>query len=209
VQESFSDSTDIKESTEDADAQTSEDANQLSQNDAVPANAPTDAPKFERPRTRAWSKLIKTDAAAVLIEQQIEYKLNSIARKLYHFNFTFEQLTSQEQAFWSSFQLRDIFEWLTGDPERPPDYQEYITVRSQHAQRHQEQPAPAVLQPLIGERPPPQQHQPPQQGASGTTPKRGRPLGSKNKPKDPLSRLAHYASKRITRATSGSLLPKS
>ena len=208
VQESFSDNTDINESTEDADAQTSQDADQLSQNDAGPADAPTDAPKFERPRTRAWSKLIKTDAAAVLIEQQIEYKLNSIARKLYHFNFTFEQLTSQEQEFWSSFQLKDIFEWLTGDPERPPDYQEYITVRSQHAQRHQVQPAPAIPQPPIGEQPHPQQQQPPQQGTSGTTPKRGRPLGSKNKPKDPLSRLAHYASKRITRATSGSLLPK-
>jgi hypothetical protein len=159
-----------------------------------------------RPRTRAWAKLIKTDTAAVLIEKDIWSKLNNIAHKLYHLHLSFQQLTSEEQQFWSSFALRDIFEWLTGDPERPPDYQEYITVRGNSTQLQADQ-LQQPAQPHVDGQPQPPQHQPPQTGTSGSAPKRGRPLGSKNKPKDAFSRLAHYASKRITRATSGSLLP--
>ena len=202
----FSDSTD-QLSTEDADQLSTEDARQTSTDADQKFDASTfDAPP-SRPRTRAWAKLIKSDAASLLIEKDIWYKLNSIAHKLYHLNLSFQQLTAQEQQFWSSFQLRDIFEYLTGDPERPPDYQEYITVRSAPApnQNIQHHPGP---QPQAGEQPQQPPHQPPQEGSSGTAPKRGRPLGSKNKPKDAFSRLAHYASKRITRATSGSLLPK-
>ena len=181
--------------------------------DADPASE--DAPNFDalsnpsRPRTRAWSKLIKTDAASALIEQDIWYKLNSIAYKLYHLNLTFKQLTPQEELFWKSFQQKDIFEWLTGDPERPPDYQEYITVRGAPRQQPNiQQPQPAAPQPPAAQphQQQPQPPQPPQPGPSEPAPKRGRPLGSKNKPKDTFTRIAHYASKRITRATSGSLL---
>ena len=184
--------------------------------DADPAS--TGAQNFDalsnpnRPRTRAWSKLIKTDAASALIEQDIWYKLNEIAYKLYHLNLTFKQLTPQEELFWKSFDQKDIFEWLTGDPERPPDYQEYITVRgSARQQPNVQQPQQPAPQPPAGQAPLQQPlQQPPQPGPSGTatTPKRGRPPGSKNKPKDTFTRIAHYASKRITRATSGALLPK-
>ena len=189
--------------------QTPEDADPTSE-DADPA--PEETPNFEtlsnqqRPRTRAWSKLIKTDAASALIEQDIWYKLNDIAYKLYHLNLTFKQLTPQEELFWKSFEQKDIFEWLTGDPERPPDYQEYIRVQGQP----QRQPVPhqQQAQPQPGGPPPQPIQPPPQPQAGGTAPKRGRPVGSKNKPKDPFTRIAHYASKRLTRASSGTLTPK-
>ena len=201
----FPDPTTDQLSTEDADQLSTEDARQTS-TDADQFDASTFDALPNRPTTRAWAKLIKSDAASLLIEKDIWYKLNSIAHKLYHLNLSFQQLTAQEQQFWSSFQLRDIFEYLTGDPERPPDYQEYITVRSTPAPHHnQHQPGPQLQAGGQPQQPP---NQPPQEGTSGTAPKRGRPLGSKNKPKDAFSRLAHYASKRITRATSGSLLPK-
>ena len=132
--------------------------------------------------------------------------MNDIAYKLYHLNLTFKQLTPQEELFWKSFEQKDIFEWLTGDPERPPDYQEYVRVRGQP----QRQPVPQQqqAQPQPGGPPPQPIQPPPQPQAGGTAPKRGRPVGSKNKPKDPFTRIAHYASKRLTRASSGTLIPK-
>ena len=144
--------------------------------DATSEDAPEDAPKFEmptnpdRPRMLAWSKLIKTDAASALIEQDIWYKLNNIAYKLYHMNLTFKQLTPQEELFWKSFEQKYIFEWLTGDPERPPDYQEYITVRGQpqlqpNLQQQQAPPPPG------GHLQPQQLQQPPQPQAEESKPK--------------------------------------
>jgi len=60
-------------------------------------------PSMCRPFTRAWSKLIKSDAISALItktdaasSEEIWYKLNSIAYKLYHLNLEFNQLTSEE-----------------------------------------------------------------------------------------------------------------
>jgi hypothetical protein len=91
----------------------------------------------------------------MLIEEEIKYNLNNIAYRLYHLKFAFKQLTSQEQQLWKSFPLCDIYEWLTGDPYTPPDYNEYIRFRStiqpnqpqlqpQAPQPHQIQPLPAV-----------------------------------------------------------------
>jgi hypothetical protein len=90
--------------------------------------------KNNRPRMRAWAKLINNDAASTLIEEEIKYKLNSIAYKLYHLKFAFKQLTSQEQQLWKSFSLCDIYEWLTGDPYTPPDYNESSGSGVQHNQ---------------------------------------------------------------------------
>jgi hypothetical protein len=143
----------------------------------------------------------------MLIEEEIKYNLNNIAYKLYHLKFAFKQLTSQEQQLWKSFPLCDIYEWLTGDPYTPPDYNEYIRFRStiqpgqpqvqpQAPQPNQAQPLPAVDQPNPG----PAATPPPK--------KQGRPPRSKNKPKDPLTRFAHYASKRLTRNTSKNSLDK-
>jgi hypothetical protein len=163
--------------------------------------------------TRAWSKLIKSDAISALIAatdaaspDEIWYKLNGIAYKLYHLNLEFNQLTSEELAFWKSFPQEDIFEWLSGSPIHPPDYSEYIRIRTrfQDQQQQPELPQPANQQGPAGPAPGP----PGPQLAPGPSPKKpGRPLGSKNKPKDPFTRAAHYASKRITRATSKLLTP--
>jgi len=66
-------------------------------------NKQSDLIKFD---TRAWSKLIKSDTISALINktdaassEEIWYKLNSIAYKLYHLNLEFNQLTSEELKF--------------------------------------------------------------------------------------------------------------
>ena len=63
-------------------------------------------PASRRPLTRAWSKLIKSDDISALItktdaasSEEIWYKLNDIAFKLYHLNLEFNQLTSEELKF--------------------------------------------------------------------------------------------------------------
>ena len=163
-------------------------------------------PSTRRPSTRAWSKLIKSDAISALItktdaasSEEIWYKLNSIAYKLYHLNFEFNQITSEELKFWKQFKQEDIFEWLSGSPIHPPDYSEYIRVRSTIVEQQplvQQQP---LQQPVIPAQPGPAAPNP----VPGPSPRKpGRPPGSKNKAKDPLTRAAHYASKRFTRAAS-------
>jgi transposase InsO family protein len=160
----------------------------------------------KRPLTRAWSKLIKnSDAISALINksdaassEEIWYKLNNIAFKLYHLNLDFNQLTSEELKFWKTFKQEDIFEWLSGSPIHPPDYTEYIRIRSSF-EEPQLQPQQQPAQPQPG---PAVQNQVPQPSPR----KPGRPPGSKNKPKDPITRAAHYASKRFTRAATR-LLP--
>ncbi len=140
----------------------------------------------------AWSKLIKSDTISALINQtdaasseEIWYKLNCIAYKLYHLNLEFNQLTPQELQFWKQFKQEDIFEWLSGSPIHPPNYSEYIRIRSSFTEDipQQEQPPP-VQQQLQ-----PQQQIPvvPQPVARPSPRKPGRPAGSKNKPKDPLT----------------------
>ena len=189
---------------EDDDATSQPDADDLINFDP----APTD-----RPHTRAWTKLINKNGVSVLFDQEdakqdaafqnkIWYKLNGIAYKLYHLHLDFNQLTTEELKFWRSFDQEDIFEWLTGSPIHPPDYNEYIRITSR-AEQHDQQPQPD--QPDEHNQVP--QPQPPQPGPGPSPGKRGRPLGSKNKPKDPFTRAAHYASKRITRATSKLLSP--
>jgi len=157
----------------------------------------------KRPLTRAWSKLIKnTEAISTLINksdaassEEIWYKLNNIAFKLYHLNLDFNQLTSEELKFWKTFKQEDIFEWLSGSPIHPPDYTEYIHIRSSFNEPPpQDQPQQHPAQPQPG---PTVQNQVPQPSPR----KPGRPPDSKNKPKDPITRAAHYASKRFTRAT--------
>ncbi len=160
---------------------------------------------MRHPLTSAWSKLIKSNAISALINkrdttssEEIWYKLNSIAYKLYHLNLEFNQLTSKELQFWKMFKQEDIFEWLSGSPIHPLDYSEYIRIHStinnfliqqqpllQPPSLHQ-QPVPAALDPV----PKPSPRKP------------GRSPGSKNKPKDLLTQAAHYASKRFTRAAS-------
>jgi hypothetical protein len=93
----------------------------------------------------AWAKLIDNNLASTLIEEEIRYKLNSFAYKLYHSKSAFNQLTSQEQKLWKSFPLTDIYECLTGDPNTPPDYQEYVQVWG--STRIQQQP---LAQPTPG-----------------------------------------------------------
>ena len=75
----------------DADAQES-DANAPEEN-ATDQNLIKFDPASRRPLTRAWSKLIKSDAISALItktdaasSEEIWYKLNDIAFKLYHLN---------------------------------------------------------------------------------------------------------------------------
>jgi hypothetical protein len=114
-------------------------------------------PTMQRPLTRAWSKLTKSDAISALVNktdsassEEIWYKLNSIAYKLYHLNLEFNQLTSEELKFWKQFKQEDIFEWLSGSPIHPLDYSEYIRICStitedrpvQQAQQQVPQPAP-------------------------------------------------------------------
>ncbi len=74
-------------------------------------------PSTQRPLTCAWSKLNKSDAISALISkmdavssEEIWYKLNSKAYKLYHLNLEFNQLTSEELKFWKQFKQEDIFE---------------------------------------------------------------------------------------------------
>ena len=116
-------------------------------------------------------------------------------------NLDFHKLTSEELKFWKKFKQEDIFEWLSGSPIHPPDYNEYIRIRSLC-----DDPLPAqpLQQPPIQ---PPQQNQQPGPAVRNQVPqlsprKPGRLPGSKNKPKDPLMRAAHYMSKRFTRAAS-------
>ena len=116
----------------------------------------------------------------------------------------FNQLTSDELQFWKSFPQEDIFEWLSGSPIHPPDYSEYIRIRAKAEQPAQPQVFQPEPQPGLA---PPNQATAPQLGPGPSPRKPGRPAGSKNKTKDPLSRAAHYASKRITRATAKFLSP--
>jgi hypothetical protein len=154
-----------------------------------------------RPNTRAWAKLSHADAISELIKEETWYKLNNIAFKLYHSNLEFEDLTSQELKFWKSFDQEDIFEVLTGSPIHPPCYAQYWRITSSPApEQEQTQPNPQPQQPAQG--PNPDIPAPP----APEPKKKGRPPGSKNKPKDAFSRAAHYASKRLTRAAS-KLLP--
>jgi len=157
-------------------------------------------PSTRRPLTRAWSKLIKSKAIAALItktdaasSEEIWYKLNDIAFKLYHLNLEFNQLTPEELRFWKQFKQEDIFEWLSGSPIHPPDYSEYIRIRSTVIEQPPQPVHQQIQQP--GQVPP---NPPPLPSPR----KPGRPPGSKNKPKDPFTRAAHYASKRFTRAAS-------
>ena len=156
-------------------------------------------PATNRPNTRAWAKLNKSDAAAAVNDAEIHYKLNSIAYQLYHLNKTFEQLTPQELTFWKSFDQREIFQWLTGDQYRAPNYQPFIRIRTAAPQPNN--PAPIGPPNPPGAPPPPPPPPPPP--APGPEPKRrGRPPGSKNKPKDTFTRAANYASKRLTKMAS-------
>jgi len=151
--------------------------------------------------------LIKSDAISALIiktdaesSEEIWYKLNSIAYKLYHLNLEFNQLTSEELKFWRQFKQEDIFEWLSGSPIHPPDYSEYISIRStvREEQPIQQQQQP-VQQPVPIVQPGPAA---PNLVPGPSLQKPGRSPGLKNKPKDPLTLAAHYASKRFTRAAS-------
>ncbi len=124
-------------------------------------------PSTRRPLTRAWSKLIKSDAISALITKtdaassdEIWCKLNSIAYKLYHLNLEFNHLTSEELNFWKQFKQEDIFEWLSGSPIHPPDYSEYIPIRSSVTEepiQQQQQPAPIVQPGPAPPNPPPDQ----------------------------------------------------
>jgi hypothetical protein len=113
-----------------------------------------DAFQNNRPCTHVWAKLINNDAALTLIEEEIKYKLNSIAYKLYHLKSAFDQLTSQEQQLWKTFPLCDIYEWLTGDPYTPPDYNKYVRFR------RTTQPPPQVQPQIQPHAPQPNQAQP-------------------------------------------------
>jgi len=131
----------------------------------------------------------KSDATS---SEEIWYKLNSIAYKLDHLNL---------------FKQDDIFKWLSGSPIHPPDYSDYIHFHStlndlpvgQQQQQPQLQPPPPNQQPA-----PTAQNPAPQPSPRKPCP----PPGSKNKPRDPLTRAAHYASKRFTTATSKIFLPE-
>jgi hypothetical protein len=197
-----------KEDTQD-DQDTQDEENDAEDSESNQESTKINLEAFQnnRPRTRAWAKLINNDAASTLIEEEIKYKLNNIAYKLYHLKFAFKQLTSQEQQLWKSFPLCDIYEWLTGDPYTPPDYNEYIRFRST-TQPGQPQLQPQAPQPNQIQPPPVENQQNPGPAATPPPKKRGRPPGSKNKPKDPLTRFAHYASKRLTRNTSNNSLNK-
>jgi hypothetical protein len=187
---------------EDSDVDANEETETKAETDA---NRSDDLIKFD-PLTRAWSKLIKSDAISALItktdttsSEEIWYKLNSIAYKLYHLNLEFNQLTSEELKFRKQFKQEDIFEWLPGSPIHPPDYSEYIRIRSTIVEQ----------QPLIQQQQFQQPVPPAQQGPAAPNPvpgpsprKPGRHPGSKNKVKDQITRAAHYASKRFTRAAS-------
>jgi hypothetical protein len=86
----------------------------------------------------------------MLIEKEIKNKLNKIAYKLYHLRFAFIELTPQEQQLWKAFPLCNIYEWLTGDPYTPPDYNEYVCFRKGQQQLPQDRPqAHAPKQPNL------------------------------------------------------------
>jgi len=140
----------------------------------------------------------KTKAASPL---KIWYKSNEIAFKLYHLNLEFNQLTPQELQFWKQFKQEDIFERLSGSPIYPPDYNNYVRIHSTILGDAQQEQPPGPQQQQQQEALA-QQHVPaaPKQGPSPRKP--GRPPGSKNKLKDPLTRAAYSASKRFTRAAS-------
>jgi len=168
-----------------------------------------------RPLTRAWSKLIKNTAAiSALINKsdtasskEIWYKLNCIAYKLYHLNLDLKQLTTKEIKFWKKFKQEDIFS----------GYQEALSIRrtiqNTFIYRFTFDDPPPVQPPQQPPVQPPQQpNQQPGPAVQNQVPQPsprqpGRPLGSKNKPKDLLTRAAHYASKRFTRAASKVFLP--
>jgi hypothetical protein len=73
-----------------------------------------------RPRTRSWAKLINNKAASTLIEEEIRHKLNSIAYKLYHLKFAFEQLISRTATveIFSSLRHLRVAHWRPLHPAR-------------------------------------------------------------------------------------------
>ncbi len=95
-------------------------------------------------------------------------------------NFEFNQITSEELKFWKQFKQEDIFEWLSGSPIHPPDYSEYIRIRSTVIEQQPAPPQQPIPQPGPNVQPEPAPPNPP----PGPSPRKpGRPPGSKNKPR--------------------------
>jgi len=141
------------------------------------SNDPIDFPLTrEGPMTRARQKLIKEQLATAeaiknlinkkdaqilainLINEALKPDLMRCAYKLLHSDTAkLEDLTPEEQTLWNSFENRDIYELLTGDPDEIPNFQwDWINCDSTvyrakpEAQIPQQQPpvvAPAAPQP--------------------------------------------------------------
>jgi hypothetical protein len=173
---------DDQDNQDNQDEQHNEENQKTSEPDSEKINL--EAFQNNRPLTRAWAKLINYDAVSTLIEEEIKYKLNSIAYKIYHFKFAFKQLTSQEQQLWKSFPLYDIYEWLTGDPYTPPDYNEYIRFRST-TQPNQPQAQPQAPQPNQPQPPPAANQQAPGPAVTPPPKKRVDPPGPRINPRTP------------------------
>ena len=82
------------------------------------------------------------------IEEDLRYKLGSISEKLYRYQIAFNQLKSEEQVLWSSFDVNDITFFLTGQRERTPEYTKFLRV-SRRPNPDQQQPAVVQPNPVV------------------------------------------------------------
>ncbi len=71
---------------------------------------------------------IKSDGDIFLINETLREPLMHIANKLLgRQRLSFEQLTPPEQQLWSLFEKSDIFEFLTGQTDTVPQFENYFT----------------------------------------------------------------------------------
>ncbi len=71
---------------------------------------------------------IKSDGEIFLINEALREPLMHIANKLLgRQRLSFEQLTPPEQKLWSLFEKSDIFEFLTGQKDTVPQFENFLT----------------------------------------------------------------------------------
>ncbi len=72
---------------------------------------------------------INSDGEIFLISEMLRKPLMHIANKLLgRQRLNFEQLTTPEQQLWSLLEKSDIFEFLTGQTDTVPQFENYFTL---------------------------------------------------------------------------------
>ena len=113
----------------DEDSDSESEAQEMDQSDVesdINQSLPPDS-LIKGPMTRARSKLNQASQINVISCADLD-KLRRIAKKVFKLNAAFKPatLSSDELRLWQRFDKAEVFELLTGNPNRAPDYHEYL-----------------------------------------------------------------------------------